>query len=104
MKIYKSNIVISDFENSSLDIIPIINEYFDDSKLEINEKVGIRDGHTDLEHFFNLFDYDNYILCNSTFHYWGALLSQYNSDKIITYDNQCGWYHHIVPLNWIKID
>jgi len=73
------------------------------------EYVGKRDNKTDVEHFFTMFDLDDFILCNSTYHYWPALLSTYSNNKIVTYPtstkdgNQIDWFEHIVHPTWIKL-
>jgi hypothetical protein len=71
------------------------------------EHVGKRDEITDIKHLFDMLDLDDYILCNSTFHYWAALLSRYNTDKVVIYpiyqqDGNCGWLKHICPSSWIN--
>jgi hypothetical protein len=88
-------------------IYPIIN------KLNINvitkEYVGARDNKTDVEHFFSMFDLDDYVLCNSTYHYWPALLSRYTANKIVTFPSytkdgkDISWFNHIVAPGWVKL-
>ena len=88
-------------------IKPIINKL----NLTVNTKeyVGVRDNKTDVEHLFAMFDLDDYILCNSTYHYWPALLSRYTNDKIVTFPSYTKdgkdmlWFNHIVPSEWIKL-
>jgi hypothetical protein len=88
-------------------INPIINNL--NIKVNTTEYVGIRDNKTDVEHFFAMFDLDDYILCNSTYHYWPALLSRYTDDKIVTFPsytkdgNNISWFNHIVPPEWINL-
>jgi len=84
-------------------IKPIINTL--NITVELKEYVGIRDNKTDVEHFFRMFDLDDYILCNSTYHYWPALLSRYTDDKIVTYpgDTGSGWFDNIVSPDWVKL-
>jgi len=78
-------------------------------KIPCTEYVGMRDNKTDVEHFFKMFDLDDYILCNSTFHYWPALLSQYTNDTVVTFPsytkdgNNMDWFKHIVPDHWVKL-
>lgn len=87
-------------------ILPILNKY--NIKIPYFEFVGKRDQITDVKHFFNMFDLDDYILCNSTFHYWPALLSRYNENKTIIYpssqiDGNNGWFKYISPPSWVCI-
>ena len=71
------------------------------------EKVGKRDNKTDVIHFFEMFDIDHFILCNSTYHYWPALISDKNKNKIVTYakrtqdGNDVHWFQHIVEKEWV---
>jgi hypothetical protein len=87
-------------------ILPILNKY--NLNIPYFEFVGKRDQVTDVKHFFDMFDLDDYILCNSTFHYWPALLSRYNENKTVIYptkqiDGGGHWFSHITPLEWICI-
>lgn len=83
---------------NKLTIYPIIYEF-----------VGLRDNTTDVKHFFQMFDLDDYILCNSTYHYWPALLSTYRSNKIVTFPsitqdgNNINWFKHIAPESWVQL-
>jgi hypothetical protein len=87
-------------------ILPILNKY--NINIPYFENVGKRDQFTDVKHFFDMFDLDDYILCNSTFHYWSALLSRYNENKTVIYptkqiDGGGHWFSHITPLEWVCI-
>jgi hypothetical protein len=70
---------------------------------------GKRDNQTDVQHFFEMFDCDHYILCNSTYHYWPALFSKYNENKIVIYPSytkdgkDMKWFTKICPENWTCI-
>jgi hypothetical protein len=76
---------------------------------KIYEFVGIRDNITDVRHFFQMFDLDDFILCNSTYHYWPALLSKTKDNKLVTFPsytqdgNNIDWFKHIVPETWIQL-
>lgn len=88
-------------------IKPIINKL----NLTVNTKeyVGVRDNKTDVEHLFAMFDLDDYILCNSTYHYWPALLSRYTDDKLVTFPSYTKdgkdmlWFNHIIAPDWVKL-
>jgi hypothetical protein len=87
-------------------ILPILNKY--NLNIPYFEFVGKRDQVTDVKHFFDMFDLDDYILCNSTFHYWPALLSRYNEHKTVIYptkqiDGEGHWFSHITPSEWACI-
>ena len=90
----------------------IINPILDslDVTIPCKEYVGKRDNKTDVEHFFQMFDMDDYILCNSTYHYWPALLSTYSEDKIVTFPSHTkdgepiNWFTHIIDPSWVKIE
>ncbi len=77
--------------------------------IEYSIHVGKRDNTTDVLHFFQMFDCDHYILCNSTFHYWAALFSKFNSDKKVFYPSHTkdgkntNWFRLICPDSWISI-
>jgi len=110
-KINNSNIelhIFTDRANVSTDIIlPILNE-LNITMSNIYEYKGNRDGISDIEHFYKMMDCDHYILCNSTYHYWPALIKD-DSKSIIMYPNKIenntdDWFKIISPQNWIKID
>jgi hypothetical protein len=87
-------------------ILPILNSK--NLNIPYFENVGKRDQVTDVKHFFEMFDLDDYILCNSTFHYWAALLSRYNEDKIVIYpssqkDGHNMWFSHLAHPSWICV-
>jgi hypothetical protein len=72
------------------------------------EIVGKRDINTSVRHFFSIFNHDHYILTNSTFHYWGALFSNKNKDKIVLYPNRennlnKSWMESIVSPSWLAV-
>ena len=100
--------IYSDIENIGISLIKSICD-----KLTIYptiyEFVGKRDNNTDVKHFFQMFDLDDYVLCNSTYHYWPALLSQYSNNKIVTFPsstqdgNDISWFNHIVPEHWVQL-
>jgi len=104
-KIYDSCIIdiYTDSDKSSEQIIPFIKSFFANKCIGINEYCGNKELHTDVDHFFKMFDYDNYILCNSTYHYWGAILSIYNKDKIVLYPEECSWFKNIADIEWIAL-
>lgn len=99
--------IFTDRENVKDTIIkPILN----DLNIEIPdlyEYKGIRNGISDIEHFYKMMDCDHFILCNSTYHYWPALIK--NSESIITYPNKIedgteDWFKTLCPEKWIQID
>ena len=79
-----------------------IKDNFGDTVIDIKEFVGSKESGSDIIHLFEMFDYDNYILCNSTYHYWSALLTTY-ANAIVTYPMDCEWYKHIASNKWIGI-
>jgi hypothetical protein len=89
----------------------ILQPIFDSLELRTycKEYVGKRDNKTDVEHFFQMFDLDDYILCNSTYHYWPALVSTYAKDKLVTYPtymkdgNLIEWIKHIMHPTWVQL-
>jgi hypothetical protein len=98
--------IYTDKVGSSDKLIPILREYFKDRCTSINEYAGNRNANTDVNHFFQMFEYDHYILCNSTYHYWPALLSVYNNTtKIVTWpsDSECNWYLHLAAPEWVNL-
>ena len=104
-KLYDScNIhIYTDKEGSMGQIVPYIQTHFGEKCVSIQEFCGNKETKTDVEHFFNMFQYDNYILCISTFHYWPALLSTKNADSKVIYPEEVGWYKNIVHPKWIAL-
>ena len=94
--------IYTDTSDSSKVIMPFIQEYFGNSCINIEEFCGNKELQTDIEHLFTMFDYDNYILCNSTYHYWAALLTT-NQNATVLYPSDCEWYPHIACNNWIRL-
>ena len=94
--------IYTDTLNSSELIMPFIKDNFGDTVIDIKEFVGSKESGSDIIHLFEMFDYDNYILCNSTYHYWSALLTTY-ANAIVTYPMDCEWYKHIASNKWIGI-
>ena len=94
--------VYTDTVNSSALLLPFIQEYFGNRCIAIEEFCGNKELQTDVEHLFTMFDYDNYILCNSTYHYWGALLTSYKNTCVL-YPSDCEWYPHIAHDKWIRL-
>jgi hypothetical protein len=76
---------------------------------KIYEFIGVRDNITDVKHFFQMFNLDDFILCNSTYHYWPALLSKTKDNKLVTFPsytqdgNNIDWFKHIVPETWVQL-
>jgi hypothetical protein len=93
--------IYTDTFNSSELIMPFIKESFGEL-VDVKEFVGSKESGSDVTHLFEMFTYDNYILCNSTYHYWGALLTT-NKNAIIIYPNECDWYKHISPEKWLAL-
>jgi len=94
--------IYTDTPHSSDLIMPLIKEYFGDKIINTTEFVGCKESGSDVTHLFEMFEYDNYILCNSTYHYWGALLTTFQN-AIVTYPTECEWYTHIASNKWIGI-
>lgn len=102
--------IFTDRENiKNTIIIPLLNELNIIDLPEIYEYTGKRDGVTDVEHFYKMIDCNHFILCNSTYHYWAAIIND-NPDAIITYPNKIenginnDWFKIISPSKWTKID
>ena len=94
--------VYTDKEGSSEQIIPYIQTHFGPKCVSIEEYCGSKEKKTDVTHFFQMFHYDHYILCISTYHYWPAMLST-NTDKAVIYPEEVGWYKHIAHPKWIAL-
>ena len=100
--------IFTDRENIKDTIIkPILNE-LNIGISDIFEYKGNRDGISDIEHFYKMMDCDHYILCNSTYHYWPALIKD-DCKSIIIYPNKTennndNWFKDISPSNWTRID
>jgi hypothetical protein len=94
--------VYTDTINSSTLLLPFIQEYFGNSCIAVEEFCGNKESQTDIQHLFAMFDYNNYILCNSTYHYWAALLTTCKSAHVL-YPSDCEWYPHIAHTNWIRL-
>ena len=101
---YKTCIIhiYTDTPNSSELIMPFIKDNFGDKLIDSKEFVGSKESGSDITHLFEMCDYDNYILCNSTYHYWSALLTTY-TNAIVTYPMDCEWYKHIASNKWMSL-
>lgn len=70
----------------------------------IKWNIGVRDNITDVEHFKNMFRCNVFVLCNSTFHYWPAVLT--NSPLVIC-DKTIDWQvNNVIPKNndrWVML-
>ena len=99
--------IFTDRINVSYDIINSILKDIGKQDVKYFEYFGKRDGITDVKSFFLMMDCDHYIICNSTFHYWPAILSQKESIIICpTTINNCfnDWFiNNLVPDHWIQI-
>ncbi len=99
----------TDDENIQDTIIYPLLSMISDCDVHYNIKRGSRDNHIDVEHFFDMFDCDHFILCNSTYHYWPALLSTYNLNKRVFFPSKTrdgknmDWFKQLCPINWICI-
>lgn len=93
--------IYTDMRGSSNDLTGYIDTYFGDSCIQVNEYCGSSSDKSDIVHFYKSFEYDTFILCNSTFHYWGAIFSKATKD--VVYPLECGdnWYSHIASPTWI---
>jgi len=89
--------VYTDKEGSSLDLIEYIHMYIGET-CTVNEYCGSTADNSDIEHFYKSFDYNTFILCNSTFHYWGPIFS--HGIKEVTYPAECEWYSYIASPSW----
>lgn len=69
---------------------------------EVHWFIGKRDGNLDVEHFYEMFKYNYFILCKSTYHYWPALL---NDSSLVIFDDSIEWQKNIIPdmPNWIGL-
>jgi hypothetical protein len=93
--------VFADRENVSSDIIFPILKDIKREDINLFEYFGKRDGVSDVQHFFLMMDCDHYIIGNSTFHYWPAIIA---SPKSITmFAQQSEWFSYIVSKKWIKL-
>jgi len=92
--------IYTDKGGSSSELAEYIHTYFGES-CTITEFCGSASEKTDIEHFYNSFYYDTFILCNSTFHYWGPIFS--HQTKEVVYPAECEWYHHIADPRWIRL-
>ncbi len=92
--------IYTDKEGSSAKLVEYINTYFGES-CSITEFYGSASDKTDIEHFYKSFEYNTFILCNSTFHYWGAIFSY--GTKEVVYPAECEWYKYIADPGWISL-
>ena len=92
--------IYTDIKGSSTQLAEYIYAYFGES-CAISEFCGSASDKTDIEHFHRSFHYDTFILCNSTFHYWGPIFSYVT--KEVVYPAECEWYHHIADPRWTSL-
>ena len=92
--------IYTDKEGSSAELVEYIHTFFGDSCV-ITEYCGSASDKTDIEHFYMSFYYDTFILCNSTFHYWGPIFS--HGTKEVVYPAECEWYQHIADPVWTRL-
>jgi len=89
--------IYTDKEGSSLDLIEYIHMYFGET-CRVNEYCGSTADKSDIVHFYMSFKYSMFILCNSTFHYWGPIFSRTTQE--VVYPAECEWYRHIASPSW----
>lgn len=92
--------IYTDTKGSSSELTDYIHRYLGDS-CSIIEFCGSPSDKSDVEHFYNSFNYDTFILCNSTFHYWGPIFS--HATKEVVYPAECEWYVNIVDPKWTRL-
>jgi hypothetical protein len=92
--------IYTDTEGSSSELTEYIYRSLGES-CDITEFCGSTSDKSDIEHFYNSFNYDTFILCNSTFHYWGPIFS--HRTKEVVYPEECEWYKHIAAPEWIRL-
>jgi hypothetical protein len=93
----------TDQEGSSKKFLDLLSQNLGERCISISESFGKKEDQSDIEHFFRMMENDHFILCNSTYHYWSALLSDSSKEKIVTYPKECEWFDHIVSPEWIPL-
>ena len=93
----------TDQEGSSKKFLDLISQNFGERCISISESFGKKEDQSDIEHFFQMMENDHFILCNSTYHYWSALLSDSSKEKIVTYPKECEWFSCILSPEWIPL-
>ena len=101
--------VFTDRENVAISVIkPILLEL----NITVNEQTlyehkGKRDGITDVEHLYLLMDCQHFILCNSTYHYWAAIVKDKSSSILYPSKLKNGgnldWFKNIIPDWWKQL-